>query len=234
METKASAVKTLLNPAYQIELGLDENLGVDHVEHAMRSVANRFPGMRFQPSRGRASSMRTNVRLIIPRVQLKALAVSRGCSTTELLASMMESAQASAFDTAFFQRGARPRLYVAESPIRLSSYRLYGSGRHSLLPSLGRNSRTFCDLGEIYLADGLSEKLRSLDFRIVSQPGLGSACTAFNFGDSTIINCSRRIREHDFEYFFLEELRAAGLDVRVEPLAARPQAGIVTIAYSAL
>lgn len=234
METKPSAFRNCINPTYQIELVFDEEPGAELAMRAMRSVANRFPGMKIRLSEGWASSMRTNVRMAIPRCQLAALAAVRGCSTTELLASMMDSAQNAAFDAALLRNGRRPRLYVSESPVRLSSYRLYGTQRQSILPAFGRNSRTFCDLGEIYLPGELAEKVRAMDFRIVRQAGFGSACTAFNFGDSTIINCSRRIREHDFEYYFLEELRSAGLDVNVEPLGSRQQAGVVTIAYSAL
>lgn len=239
MEIMASSFKNILNPNYQIEFGLTREIDSATMQSAVKGVNNRFPGMKIIPASSSTSSFRTNVRIVIPTEQLVALAHTRGCTTTEFLATLVKSAQQAAYDSSFVKTGSRPKLYVSVSPSILSSYMLLGAGgmrRHSVIPALGRNSRTFCDLGEVYLPDDVAEAVRSVDFRILRQAGRGNACTAVNFGGRTIINCSRRIREHKFEYFFIEELRAAGLDACVEPSlgCAQQFPQIVKMAYSAL
>lgn len=234
MKLKSSSLKNILGPSYLMELGLNRELDPEIVSSGIRSLRNRFPGMKFEQTPGCKSSFRTDVSFVLPTDQLRSMAFQRGLSTTELLASLMTKAQEAAFDSDFFQKGSRCLLYVCENPSRLSSFVLHGSKRRSYAPALRWNSRTFCDLGDIHLSDELSDAVRCVDFRAVRQPGRGSACTAFNFGGRTTINCSRRIREHKFEYFFYEELRAAGLDVTVEPSLRQQTGRVVTVAYSAL
>lgn len=236
MEIKACKPWKMLHPAYMIELGMAAEPDHALVESGLRGIMNRFPGMRLVACR--RPSLGTNVRFSVSTALLDALAHGRGCTTTELLASIIQASQEDVWNSTLFRKGSRPRLYVSENPCSPASFQLYrnGSMRRSRIPAFGCNSRTFCNLGELYLSDELAGRLCSFDFRISRQPGRGNACTAFNFGGRTIINCSRRIREHEFEYFFFERLRAAGLDAVVEqsPKPAPLPGCMVRIAYRAL
>lgn len=176
------------------------------MEKALKGVRNRFLGKKFSRASRLQSDMKTDVRITVSSSMLRSLAYERGCTTTELISSMIESARASTL---------RSNLYLKNAP-----------------------SCSFFNLGELYLPEEIASRVRYVDFRAIRRHGRGSACTAVNFGGRTIINCSRKIREHKFEYFFVEELRAAGLDAVVEPAlrqAQGPESGkIAVLAYSAL
>ena len=230
---KSSTIRNMFKPSYILELGMAHESDSALLDKGIDCVRKRFPGMRFRRVGNFVPSFCTNVCVVVPTDQLYSVASAQKCTSTELLASIMRAAQESAFADDFLLKGRCAKLYISESPTKLSSYKLHGGdGRRVAIPAFGRNSRTFCDLGEVYLPEDLASEVYSIDFRIARQPGRGSACTAVNFGGKTIINCSRRSREHKFEQFFVEGLRSAGLDAKVvfEPVV-REQ---VTVAYSAL
>ena len=72
-------------------------------------------------------------------------------------------------------------------------------------------TNTFSNLGAISLPEGLSGHVRCLDF-ILGRPLSKSGSTAcVTFGDTLILNISRKIREDDFERLMVRRLLSLGL-----------------------
>ena len=192
--------------------------------------------------------MRTNIRISLPFPELMAVASAMGRTTTDVLAALVLKAQAEALNDDLIMKNGCAGVAVPVSPCNLGKFNSVSvapgeyslddalacisdqdSMRRKLVPGTG-NCITFCNLGEIYLPSDLEPAVLSADFRICSQAGMSGAVTAFNYKGRTIINCSRKIREHRFEQYFFDELRALGLDASIETSPASS----VTLSYSAL
>ena len=234
------------NPTFALDLELDGYCA--DPERALRPVLNRFRRRNKARSGRLRNRMRTNIRISLPFPDLMAVASSRGCTTTELLAALVLKAQAAALNDDLFMKHSLAGVAVPASPCKLGQFRSVSvaPGEYSLEDSLAclshpekmrrklvpgtRNCVTLCNLGEIYLSSCLESDVKSVDFRICSQAGMSGAITVFNFRGRTIINCSRKVREHRFEQYFFDELRALGLNASIETSPASE----MTFSYSAL
>lgn len=234
------------NPTFALDL--DFNGSRADSERALRPVLNRFRRTRTIKSGRLRHQMRTNVRVSLPFSDLMAAASSMGCTTTELLAALVLKAQAGFLNDNLFMKHSRAGVSVSVSPCNLGKFKSVSvaPGEYSLEETIAclsdrenmrrkflpgtRGCITFCNLGEIYLPSDLEPEISSVDFRICSQAGLSRAVTAFNYRGRTIINCSRKIREHGFEQYFFDELKALGLDASIETSPA----SAMTFSYSAL
>ena len=234
------------NPTFALEL--DSNGSPVDSERALRSVMNRFRRAHAVKSRKLRHPMCTNVRISLPFPELMSVASAMGRTTTELLAALVLKAQAEALNDDLFMKHGCAGVAIPVSPCNLGKFMSVSvaPGEYSLEDTLAclsdresmhrklvpgtHNCITFCNLGEIYLPSDMERGIRSVDFRICSQAGMSRAVTAFNYKGRTIINCSRKVREHGFEHYFFDELRALGLDASIETSPA----SAMTFCYSAL
>ena len=234
------------NPTFALDLEFNGS-SVDS-ERALRPVLNRFRSTRAIRSSRLRHAMRTNIRISLPFPELMAVASSMGRSTTDLLAALVLKALAEALNDDLFMKHSCAGVAVSVSPCNLGKFQSVSvaPGEYSLEDTLAcladrenmrrklvpgtRGCMTFCNLGEIYLPSELESEVKSVDFRICSQAGMSRAITAFNYKGRTIINCSRKTREHRFEQYFFDELKALGLDASLETSPA----SAMSFSYSAL
>ena len=77
-------------------------------------------------------------------------------------------------------------------------------------------SHTLSNLGRIDLPEAMRPYVRDVDFILGRQRGNSGASACVGYGDSLVLNMSRRIVERGFENAFLKKLEALGISVEQE------------------
>ena len=77
-------------------------------------------------------------------------------------------------------------------------------------------SHTLSNLGRIELPEALRPYVCDIDFVLGRQRGNSGASACIGYGDSLVLNMSRKIAERDFEKAFLEQLAQLGISAEGE------------------
>ena len=72
-------------------------------------------------------------------------------------------------------------------------------------------TNTFSNLGRIALPEGLAPHVRSLDFILGRPLGKSGSAACVTYGDTLVLNVTRKIREDDFERALLRRLLCLGI-----------------------
>lgn len=75
------------------------------------------------------------------------------------------------------------------------------------------NTQTLSNLGNITLPESMRQFVTDLDFQLGRQIGNFGCTACVSVNGKTNINLSRKIRENDFERFFVEELQGLGVNI---------------------
>ena len=80
-------------------------------------------------------------------------------------------------------------------------------------------SHTLSNLGRIVLPETMRPYVRDIDFILGRQRGNSGASACVGYGDSLVLNMSRRIAERGFEDAFLRQLERLGINAEDEQLS---------------